>query len=359
MTPPRFGVRLPVAGVLASPAAIKRTALAAERLDFDTVWVHDYIVWTKELDRLHISCGSREAVDAAGEDYPPIFYESLSNLAFVAGITDRIRLGTAVLCLPYRDPIVTAKQLATIDALSGGRLELGVGQGAAKSTLNTDFEVLGIPRGEKIARTREALEVMELIWREESPSFDGKFTSFGAATIYPKPVQIPRPPIWIGGSAEKSLEMIADFADGWLSFWVTPSQFPAAIADLHARLEARGRAPDKFQVGTEIQICLDETTEAARRHCERTMGVFEEGYAGTVGAFATEGTTSAMDEIWASSLVGSPADVTSRIGEFLDARCTVFELKFVYHSIEDLIGQMTAFATEVAPNFVRAAATSR
>lgn len=357
MTAPRFGVRLPVAGVLASPAAIKRTALAAERLGFDTVWVHDYIVWTKELDRLHISCGSREAVDAAGADYPPIFYESLSNLAFVAGVTDRIRLGTAVLCLPYRDPIVTAKQLATIDALSGGRLELGVGQGAAKSTLNTDFEVLGIPRAEKIARTREALEVMELIWREESPSFEGKFTSFGAATIFPKPVQLPHPPIWIGGSAEKSLELIADFADGWLSFWVTPSQFPAAIADLHTRLEVRGRAPDKFQVGTEIQICLDETTPAARRHCERTMGVFEEGYAGTVGAFAAEGTTSAMDEIWASSLVGSPADVTSRIGEFLDAGCTVFELKFVYHSIEDLVGQMTAFATEVAPSFVRAAAT--
>jgi probable F420-dependent oxidoreductase len=354
MSEPRFGVRLPVAGVLASPAAIRRVATTAEDLGFDTLWVHDYIIWTKELDRLHISCGSREAVDAAGEDYPPIFYESLSSLAYVAGITERIRLGTAVLCLPYRDPVVTAKQIATIDTLSAGRIELGIGQGAPKSTLNEEFEILGIPRAEKVSRTREALDVMQLLWHEDRPSFEGRFTTFGPATIYPKPVQQPSPPIWIGGSAEKSLEMIADYADGWLSFWINPDQFPKAIADLHARLERRGRAPESLQIGTEIQICLADSTAEARRSCERTMGVFEEGYAGTTGAFS-DTDASTMDEIWASSLVGSSSDVVSRIGEFLDSGCTVFELKFIYHTIDDLIEQLQRFSAEVAPHVGRSA----
>jgi probable F420-dependent oxidoreductase len=344
----RFGVRLPVAGVLASPDSISRVAIESERLGFDTLWVHDYIIWTKQLDRLHISCGSREAVDAAGEDYPPIFYESLSSLAFLSGITKSIRLGTAVLCLPYRDPVVTAKQIATIDTLSGGRVELGIGQGAPKSTMNVEFESLGIPRSEKIARTREMLEAMQLIWREDSPSFDGRFTSFESATIYPKLAQGDSLPIWIGGSAEKSLEMIADYADGWLSFWITPEHFPKAIDVLNVKLAKRGREPESLQIGTEIQICLADSTSEARRYAERTMGVFEEGYAGTTGGFS-DGDGSTLDAIWASSLVGSPSDVASRIGEFIDSGCTVFELKFIYHTIDDLIGQLNMFADEVAP----------
>src|ERR1700719_2561972 len=121
---PLFGVRLPVAGVLASPEAILRVDKEAEVLGYDSVWVHDYLIWNKTLDKVHLSCASREAVDAAGDDYPPMFFESLTNLAFIAGATKRIRLGTAVLVLPYRNAVATAKQLACIDVLSGGRLEL-------------------------------------------------------------------------------------------------------------------------------------------------------------------------------------------------------------------------------------------
>src|SRR5690242_7102144 len=103
-----FGVRLPCAGVLASPEAMVRVAREAESLGYDSVWVHDYLIWTKTLDREHLSCGSREAVEAAG-DVPPVFFESLTNLAFIAGATNRIRMGTAILVLPYRNAIVTAK----------------------------------------------------------------------------------------------------------------------------------------------------------------------------------------------------------------------------------------------------------
>src|SRR3990172_4362821 len=99
MAKAEFGVRLPVAGPLAGPEPIKRVARRAEELGFDALWVHDFIAWTTFQDRTHVSCGSLEAVEAAG-DVPPQFFESITNLAYLAGITERIRLGVAVLCLP-------------------------------------------------------------------------------------------------------------------------------------------------------------------------------------------------------------------------------------------------------------------
>jgi alkanesulfonate monooxygenase SsuD/methylene tetrahydromethanopterin reductase-like flavin-dependent oxidoreductase (luciferase family) len=111
--PPRFGVRIPVAGPLASRQGITRSAQEAERLGFDTLWVHDYLVWNRLLDSIHISCGSKEAFLEAVDrvDYEPTFFESITNIAYLAGITERIRLGIAVLCLPYREPLFTAKQI--------------------------------------------------------------------------------------------------------------------------------------------------------------------------------------------------------------------------------------------------------
>jgi probable F420-dependent oxidoreductase len=360
MTAPRFGVRIPVAGVLANPDGIVRSAQAAERLGFDSLWVHDYLIWTKQLDRLHISCGSREAVDAAAEDYPPIFYESLTNLAFLAGITSTIRLGVAVLCLPYRPAVLTAKQLANIDVLSKGRIELGIGQGAAKSTLNEEFEVLGLRRDRKIGLTRETFEAMRAIWTEDAPSFEGRHVNFGPATVYPKPAQRPYPPIWIGGSADKSLDMVADYATGWLSCWVSPEQFPVAIADLHERLQARGREPSELTIGSEIQIMLGETTQEARRAASKTMGAFEEGYAGTTGGFADGGRESdTLDEIWRSSLIGSPDDVAAELQRYVDAGCTFFELKFIYHSVDHLIEQLELFSASVAPKVRDASGSAR
>lgn len=347
----KFGVRIPVAGVLSSPGAIKSAAIEADRLQFDTLWVHDYLIWNRLLDSVHISCGSREAFEAAGPDYPPMFYESLTSLAFCAAVTENIRLGVAVLILPYREPLFTAKQIATIDDLSGGRLDLGVGQGAAASTHNVDFEVLGVSRATKVRRTREHLDAMIKVWEQDSPSFEGRFYNFADATIYPKPKQKPHPPLWIGGSADKSMEMVADYADAWLSCWVTPDQFPPAIADLNARLAARNRAPESMTVGSEIQILLAATEEEAKRQAAKTMGAFEDGYAGTTGGFAGDKDASTLGEIWASSLIGTPEQVRDQIEEYVAAGCTYFELKFIYHDLEHLFSQWRTFADVVMPAF--------
>ena len=350
--PPRFGVRIPVAGPLSNPASISRSAREADRLGFDTLWVHDYLVWNRLLDSVHISCGSKEAfVEAVGRpDYEPTFYESITNLAYLAGITERIRLGIAVLCLPYREPLFTAKQLANIDVLSGGRLELGIGQGAAKSTHNVDFEVLGVDRATKVRHTREVFEAMREVWHQDVADYEGRMVRFAGAEIFPKPLQKPHPPIWMGGSAEKSLDMIADYADGWLSFWVSPEQFPKAIEDLHRRLESRGRSPEKFTIGTEIQVYLGDTVEKAQAEVQRTMLAFEEGYAGTTGILSDEGKKAdTLAEIWNSSLIGSPQSVSDRINEYLSVGCTAFEMKFIYHNVDHLIEQWHRFTEEVVP----------
>lgn len=351
MAGPLFGVRLPCAGVLASPQAMVRVAREAESLGYDSVWVHDYLIWTKTLDRVHLSCGSREAVEAAGEGYPPIFFESLTNLAFIAGATSRIRIGTAILVLPYRNVIVTAKQLACIDVLSNGRLELGIGQGSGKSTLNEDFEILGIPRREKIQRTRETFEAMRKIWTEDAPSFEGQFVKFPPATIFPKPLQKPYPRIWIGGSTDKSLDLVADYATGWITSAIPPDRLPAAIDGLNAKLAERNRDPSEMTVATEIEVLVAETTEEARRQAAKTLVTLYEHYSGVPAhAELRDEQPEFLDQAWATSLVGTVEGIREEVGRYAGAGCHAFELKFIYHDIDHLIRQMHQFAEGVIAN---------
>lgn len=348
MGTPVFGVRLPCAGVLASPAAMLRVAREAESLGYDSVWVHDYLIWTKTLDQVHLSCGSREAVEAAGDDYPPIFFESLTNLAFLAGATSRVRLGTAILVLPYRNAIVMAKQLACIDVLSNGRLELGIGQGSGKSTLNEDFEVLGIPRREKIQRTRETFEAMRKIWTEDEPSFDGELIKFPTATIYPKPVQKPYPRIWIGGSTDKSLDMIADYAGGWITSAIGPDRLPAAIEALNTRLAARGRQPSEMTVATEIEVLVADSVDEARKQSAKTLTTLYEHYSGVPAHVELKDVEpDFLRQAWATSLIGTSESIRDEVQRYIDAGCGAFELKFIYHTIDHMVAQMRQFAEGV------------
>jgi probable F420-dependent oxidoreductase len=343
-----FGVRLPCAGPLASPDAMLRVAREAEELGYDSLWVHDYLIWNKTLDRVHLSCGSREAVDAAGDDYPPIFFESLTNLAFLAGATQKIHIGTAILVMPYRQPVVAAKQLACIDVLSGGRLELGIGQGSAKSTLNEEFEVLGIPRKEKIGRTRETFEAMRKIWTEDAPSFEGTYVNFPAATVYPKPIQKPHPRVWIGGSTDTSLDMVADYATGWITSAIPAERLPGAIDRLNDRLRTRGRDPGEMTIMNEIEVLIADTTAEARQQSALTLQTLYEHYAGVpVHAELQETMSDVLEQAWSTSLVGTVDDVRGEVQRYTDAGCGAFELKFIYHTIDHLVAQMRQFAEGV------------
>lgn len=336
-----FGVRAPVAGPLASVEAVNRIARDCERLGYDTIWVHDFIAWTKFQDRTHVSCGSLEAVEAAGDDYPPIFYESLTNLAYLAGITEKIRLGVAVLCLPYRNPIVAAKQVANIDVLSGGRLILGIGVGAAQSTHNVDFEVLGVSRKTKYGVTRDYIAAMQTIWSADRPSYDGPFISFPETEIFPKPVQKPWPPIWVGGGGPKSVDLAAEFATGWLPPWIAPDQYPARIQELRDAAAEKGRGDVDFDIATEVYVSIAETSEQATRQATKTLGVLTEG-------FADDATPEAIAR---AGLVGSPEEISEKLRAYVDGGVTHYEMKFVYQSIDHFVEQLELFQQQVIPNF--------
>ena len=199
----QFGVRVPNSGPLATIDNILKTAKEAERMGFDSIWVHDHVVWSSEMHRHHISSGAAEALEEAQDAN---FYESLTTLAFLAAHTDAIRLGIACLVMPCRNPIYAAKQTATLDRLCNGRLIVGVGLGSKASRESKEFEVFGVPLKARARMTDEHIQAMTNIWAQPLASFHGKYIDFTDAEVFPKPVQKPHPPIWVGGWSDKAAE---------------------------------------------------------------------------------------------------------------------------------------------------------
>jgi alkanesulfonate monooxygenase SsuD/methylene tetrahydromethanopterin reductase-like flavin-dependent oxidoreductase (luciferase family) len=333
-----FGVRLPVGGPLASVEAVNRVADRAETWGFDALWVHDFIVWTRMQDRTHLSCGSREVVS---DDQVPIFYESLTNLAYLAGITKRPKLGVAVLCLPYRNPVIAARQITNIDHYSNGRLILGIGPGGNKSGNNRDFEVLGVPRKDKYERTKDYLRAMIAVWTQDVSSYEGPFFSFSEAEFFPKPVQQPYPAIWGGGWAARSIEIVAEFCTGWVPGWVAAEDYPAKIEEIRELAVQKGRGNVEFDIATEIFVCVDRSHEAAYEKSKLTMEALPHGFQ----------TNPEESRIRRSSLIGSTEEVAEAVRRFVDSGVTHFEMKFIYQSIDHLVDQLHLFHEEIMPAY--------
>jgi probable F420-dependent oxidoreductase len=194
----RFSCRCPNADYLgfeATPEGIITTAVKAEELGFDAVFVNDHII-----------------VDGLPRSAPwTNTYDPFVSLSFIAANTTRIDLGVSVLVVPYRNPIATAKLLATLDRMSNGRLIAGVGVGWNEA----EFKALGVPFHERGARTTEYLQIWQACWAPGEVSFDGRFFRFSNMHVSPKPLQQPYPPIWVGGSSDSALRRAAAFATVW------------------------------------------------------------------------------------------------------------------------------------------------
>jgi probable F420-dependent oxidoreductase len=197
----KIGVQLPHFGALASGEGALRLAERCEELGFDSVWTGDHIVYPRAMEARF----GRE------------FYESIVTLAFVAARTRRITLGTGVLVLPYRNPLVVAKQLATIHALAGGRLVVGVGVGWVAE----EFAALAAPFAERGAATDEALRVLRTLWTEEQAEFAGRTFRFSDLSFAPRPRTAP--PLLVGGNGPRALRRAAELGDGWLPIWHPPT----------------------------------------------------------------------------------------------------------------------------------------
>jgi len=241
----RFGVALPQFGPHARDPAvrdhIRDVAVAADRLGFDVVWTAEHLIFPAALRTPYPYGGGRAPFDVTD----PIL-DVCSTLAYVAAVTQRVRLGTSVIVLPYHHPIALAKALATVDVLSDGRLLLGVAGG----WLREEFDLLGVPFAERGVRTDEYLVLLKRLWSEERVTFRGRFFTLANAAFFPKPVQRPHPPIWIGGDSPAALRRVARLGDGWMAVPRGLAELETSIATIRREAEAAGRDPHAVGVAS-------------------------------------------------------------------------------------------------------------
>jgi probable F420-dependent oxidoreductase len=216
-------------------ADLVQVAQAAEAAGFDLLSVSDHVLMSAEMS---------EAMGAR-------WCEGLAALAFLLGATRRLRVYTSVLVLPYRDPVILAKQVATLDFLSDGRVTLGVGLGH----LAKEFEVLGVPRARRAAIADEYLQALQILWTQERPAFKGEFVAFDDIVFEPRPVQQPHVPLWIGGNSPAAIHRAARFGDGWVPWRVAPEELPGCLEKLRADpgFARRPRAFDVVMPGVMVQ----------------------------------------------------------------------------------------------------------
>jgi probable F420-dependent oxidoreductase len=209
----QFGIHLPHAGEQASPALIRRFAIHAEELGLDDLWVSEHIIVPR--DKFPRS---------------PLFYDPVLTLTWVAAVTRRVRLGTSVLVLPMRHPLPLAKELATLQNLSDGRLILGAGVG----WLEAEFAALGVPFAERGRRLDEGLAMMRAVWTQDPVTFQSRTIPavIEGMTMTPMPV---RPiPLWLGGSSDAALRRTIRVADGWHGSGLKPADAAPIVQRLRA-----------------------------------------------------------------------------------------------------------------------------
>ena len=234
------GLHVPQVGPMASRESVTAFAKAVDDAGFDGMWLFDHVVLQKDQQ-------SKYPYSADGSlGFPPTmdFLEPLTLASYLAGITKRAKIGTSVLVLPMRQPVLHAKIMATIDHLSGGRFILGAGVGWWKQ----EFEVLGVPFERRGARMDECLQLVRTLWTDEYVDFKGEFYECVDWTSNPKPKGIP---IWLGGESKGQLQRIGKYADGWLA---TLRSVPKLKDDFEIAREAAskaGRDPSKLVIAIE------------------------------------------------------------------------------------------------------------
>jgi len=255
-------------GPLATREHVLTAAQRAEALEYDALVVTDHVVIPRRIEsRYPYNATGRIAVPADAD-----YLEPLSMLCFLAGATHRIRFGPSVLVLPYRNPVLTAKMLATIDVLSGGRLLVGVGVG----WMVEEFEVLQSPPfAERGAVSDEWIEIFVKLWTQDNPVHDGRFYRVRDIGCFPKPVQKPHPPVFVGGNSRPAIRRAAKYGQSWHAFRIPPGDLGGPLAYLREQVRAAGRPADAcgFSVRYGVRV-VGAGGDAMRRPPEEPGRVF-------------------------------------------------------------------------------------
>jgi probable F420-dependent oxidoreductase len=250
-----IGCHLPNQGPLATREAIATFAREAERRQVASLWISDHVVFPRT------ATGS---YPGGRFPHPPDkpYLEPVTVLTAAAMVTDRARLGSSVFILGHRHPVVMAKMLASIDALSSGRLIVGVGVGWWKEEL----EILGAPFHARGRQADEAIKAFKALWTMDNPAFEGEFFRFRDLGFAPKPVQKPHPPIWVGGDSPGAFRRVVTLGDGWHATSKSPAQLGEALGRLRAAADAARRPWESIALSLRLGLSdalLAQGTQAA------------------------------------------------------------------------------------------------
>ena len=241
-----IGCHLPNQGPLATREALDTFARAADARGVASLWVSDHVIFPRT------ATGS---YPGGRFPHPPDkpYLEPVITLTAAAMCTTRARLGASVFILGHRHPVVMAKMLTSIDALSQGRLIVGVGVGWWKEELT----ILGAPFHQRGKQADEALKVFKALWTQDNPKFEGEFFRFSDLGFAPKPVQKPHPPIWVGGDSPGAFRRVATLGDGWHATSKTPAQFKEALGRLRTACEAARRPFESVELSLRYGLSDD------------------------------------------------------------------------------------------------------
>ena len=244
-----FGINF---GPCADPDVAARVAQAAEAAGLESLWTGEHVVLPDP----------QVPPSPSPPEVP--FLDPAVALAWVAAVTKRVLLGTGIIILPQRNPLVLAKELASLDVVSKGRLVFGIGAGYLKP----EFDALGAPFDHKSARTIDFLEAMLALWTQPKPAYEGRFVRFGGIQAFPRPVQRPHPPIVMGGHAPEALRRAVRHGHGWYVFALDPGATKQCLDGLRAAEREHGRPEHLGPLEISVTPAASITRETVERYAE-------------------------------------------------------------------------------------------
>jgi probable F420-dependent oxidoreductase len=285
------------------PVAFRNYCAGVEQLGYDSAWAHESLL-------------------SASPQLSPI-----EMMTYAAACTERIRLGCAVFVSTLHSPVHLARSMATLDQLSGGRIDVGVGTGGRQRP----FAAFGLTSDRYVARFTEGVVVMKALWTQPRVTLDGEFFQLSDVTMEPKPVQKPHPPVWVGATSEAALRRAVRLGDGFFGSGGSPTvRFADQVRDVRAALADAGRDPADFPIAKRLYIGVDDNAGRARDHMNTAI-------ANMYGR--------PVPEIEAAAVAGTPAQCAAEIDRVMAAGAELV----LFTTLHDPAEQAARLAADVIP----------
>ena len=307
-----------------TPEGIRRVARLADHLGYYSLWPNEFITTRPDV--------------SARYPAPPMLLDVLVTMAYALAETEHIRVTPSTIVLPYHEPIVLSRELATLDVFSGGRVTLGIGLGGELEEFQRTLGTIKKPnRGQMMD---EFVQSLRVLWEDRQATFHGRYVSFDDLETYPKPIQQPLP-VFMAGHADGVFRRLAAHGQGWIDSNLSPEDMATNAARLRDYAAEAGRGDVQFEIARQFYVSIGETEDEARANATAAMPAPRRETAPRAGSAGGRG--------GASSLVGSPDQILEQLQPYIAAGATEICAIFVYADDDAAERQLRLFASEVMP----------